>query len=242
MDILNKNIFTSFEGPTKYLLPVLFISLIVALAAFYSNKKGYFFVDFIESLDAILDKIIRQILEFFPIAAIFAFSLFMKDDIFKYENFIFVLKPLLGILIILIILFFTYTSFLVFYLKENIFKFYFGFLGAGLIAIVTGNSASTLIPLNEHVKKNIGIKKEVSDLLIVLGQIFNKSGTVIVSGVVLYSILFIYSPDILTLNFQINTHYFYIVFFFIFRRSNRQRFFNFSFNYFKLQVTAFGTG
>ena len=203
LSIINKNIFTTFEGPAKYLLPVLFISMIVSLAAFYSGKKGYLFVDLVESLDAILDKIVRQILEFFPIAAIFTFSLFMKDDIFKYENLSFVIKPLFGIFVILVILFITYTSILIFYLKENIFKFYFGFLGAGLIAFVTGNSASSLIPLNEHVKKNIGIKREISDLLISLGQIFNKSGTIIVSSVVLFSILFIYSPDILTINFQL---------------------------------------
>jgi len=203
LNIINKNIFTTFEGPTKYLLPVLFVSMIFSIGAFYTGKKGYMFVDLVESIDAILNKITRQILEFFPIGAVFIMALLFKDDIFKFDNFVFLLKPFIGVIIIFGIIIAISTFLIMFFLKENFIKFYFAILGPALISLVTGNSASDLIPLNEHIKKNVGVKKEVSNFLTLLGSIFNKAGTAAVGIVVLFSILNLYSPDILTINFQL---------------------------------------
>ncbi|MBN2546301.1 MAG: cation:dicarboxylase symporter family transporter, partial [Spirochaetes bacterium] len=38
--IINDNIFTTFQGTTNFLFPIIFISVIFSIAAYYSDKKG----------------------------------------------------------------------------------------------------------------------------------------------------------------------------------------------------------
>jgi Na+/H+-dicarboxylate symporter len=211
-NIINKNIFLSFQTPSKYIIPIIFIAFIFGLAAFYSEKKGIYFVDTIESFDHILDKIIKGFLEFYPLGVIFITAYFIKSDIFSYKNFVFFVKPLIAITIISIFLIIIYFLTIYIFLKQKSFKYFIGYLGSVLFAFTTSNTAAVIAPLTEHLKNNIGVKKEVADTLTPLGMIINKSGTVVVSSVVLMSLILIYSPDILTFNLQL----LFIVLLFIF--------------------------
>ncbi len=82
-------------------------------------------------------------------------------------------------------------------------KFYMGIIGAALTSFVAGNSASCIIPLNEHLKRNIGVKKELANCLTPMGMIFNKSGTIIVSVVSLISIILFFTPTVLDFKLQV---------------------------------------
>lgn len=203
LNIINKNIFISFQTPSKFILPVIFIALIFGLAAFFTEKKGIYFIDTIESFDYILDKIIKGFLEFYPLGAIFIIAYFIKTNIFSYDNFLFLLKPLIAITIITVILVIIYIIIILFFLKQKSFKFFIGYIGSILFAVTTNNTAAIIVPLTEHLKNNIGVKKDIADTLTPLGMIINKSGTVVISSVVLMSLILIYSPDILTFNLQL---------------------------------------
>ncbi len=203
LNIINKNIFISLQSSSIYIMPVIFIAFIFGIAAFYSEKKGLYFIDTIESFDYILNKIIKGILEFFPFGAVFIIATFVKSDVFSYNNFIFLLRPLIGIAIITIILIILYIFIFIIFIKQKSLKYFIGYLGGILFAITTSNTLAVIIPLNEHLKNNIGVKKEIADILTPLGMVINKSGTAAISSVVLMSLILIYSPDILTFNMQL---------------------------------------
>lgn len=203
VNIINKNIFISFLSPSIYLMPVIFIAFIFGISAFYSEKKGLYFIDTIESFDYILNKIIKGILEFFPFGAVFIIATFVKSEVFTYDNFVFLLRPLIGIIIISVILVIIYIFIFIIFIKQKSVKYFIGYLGSVLFAVTTSNTLAVIIPLNEHLKNNIGIKKEIADTLTPLGMIINKSGTAAVSSVIFMSLLLIYSPDILSFNMQI---------------------------------------
>jgi Na+/H+-dicarboxylate symporter len=203
LNIINKNIFISLQTPSKLIIPIIFIAFIFGIAAFSTEKKGIYFIDTIESFDFILDKIIKGFLECYPIGAIFIIAYFFKTNIFAFDNFIFLLKPLLAIGIITVILIIIYILIIIIFLKQKSFKFFIGYIGSILFAFTTNNTAAVIVPLTEHLKNNIGIKKDVADTLTPLGMIINKSGTVVISTVVLMSLILIYSPDILTFHLQL---------------------------------------
>jgi Na+/H+-dicarboxylate symporter len=201
--ILSKNIINAFVDSQIFILPVIFIALIISTAAFYVGKKSLYFIDMIDSFDAILDKIVHQILEIFSIFSIFICFVFINKETFSSENLSFIFKPLLAIITAAIIQIAAYYVFLYLNIKKDIKNFTFGILGAAFMSLVTGNTAASIIPLTEHLKRNIGVKKEIAETLGPLGMILNKSGTIVVSTVVLMSLILIYSTNMLEFRLQV---------------------------------------
>jgi len=193
-DILNFNLQMAF------LLLVFLYSF--SLAAYFSEKKGLYFVELLESIDTILDKIVRVFMEIFPFMAIFICANFLKQEAFTPDNLSFMMRPFVAIIILSVIVIITYIIIMNSLIKKKKSSFFIGFFGAGLTALVTGNTAASIIPVTEHLKSNLGIKKDISDTLGPIGMILNKSGTVIVSTVVIMSLIQIYTPDILNFNLQ----------------------------------------
>jgi Na+/H+-dicarboxylate symporter len=138
-----------------------------------------------------------------------------KDNILSPEKLQFLFKPLMAILLITSILLVFYTIFLYLIMKNKTGKFYLGLLGAGLMGLVSGNTAASIVSLNEHLKRNIGVKKEVADALTPLGLILNKSGTIIISAVTLMTVILGYSPNILDLRLQISLFILLFIFSFL---------------------------
>jgi len=134
--------------------------------------------------------------------AIFICANFLKLEAFTPDNLSFVMRPFVAIIILSVIVIITYIIIMNSLIKKKKSSFFIGFFGAGLTALVTGNTAASIIPVTEHLKKNLGIKKDISDTLGPIGMILNKSGTVIVSTVVIMSLIQIYTPDILNFNLQ----------------------------------------
>jgi Na+/H+-dicarboxylate symporter len=210
--IINTNMFSSFEGPVQFILPVIFIGFIFAISAFYSNKKAVYFIDIMESFDVILEKITHSLIELFPIGAIFVVANLLRTNAFSFDKLQFILRPMIGILIISVILLIFYSFFISLVLKKNTLKFYTGLLGAALTGLVSGNTAASIIPLNEHLKRNLGVKKELSDALTPIGMILNKSGTVIISSVTIMTVILGYSPNILDFKLQLAIFFLLVVF------------------------------
>jgi Na+/H+-dicarboxylate symporter len=214
LNIINTNAFSSLTSTLVFVLPVIFIGIIFANAAYHANKKGLYFIEVVESFDSVLSIIIHQIIEIFPFLSIFVISYLFCQGIFTEANWILISKPFFACLVILVIVLFFYTIFIYVVLKKNILQFYHGILGAVLIGFVSGNSASAIIPLNEHLKRNIGIKKVLSDTLTPVGMALNKSGSVIISVVVLMTLILCSSPSILDLSLQVEL--FFLIFIFSF--------------------------
>ncbi|HQJ06621.1 MAG TPA: cation:dicarboxylase symporter family transporter, partial [Spirochaetota bacterium] len=153
-NIISPNLINSFTGQIKYLLPLIFVGLIFALASRSSSKKMQYFIEITQAFEEFVDKIIKQILEIFPFLAIF-YVIYLTGTGFlnvDYKEFIkkegisylIILKPLIAIILSsAIVLFFSFI-FLRIILKKNVALYFLGILGAGLIGFVTGNSASAL--------------------------------------------------------------------------------------------------
>jgi len=215
LNIVNSNMLSSFQGPTQFILPVIFIALIFGLSAFNTNKKGLYFIETVSSLDEILSKITHQIIEIFPFLSVFVVIFLVRQNLFTEDKIKFLFKPLMAILLITFILTVFYTVFLSLVIKNNTPKFYLGILGAALTGFISGNSVAAIISLNEHLKRNIGVKKHIADFLTPMGMILNKSGTIIVTTITLMTVILGYSPNILDLKLQIGLFFLLFVFSFL---------------------------
>ncbi len=200
--VLTDNMFNVFINSGNFILPFIFIGLLFGLGSYYADKKGLYFVETIESLDAVLSQIVRQVMEFFPIGAIFIIAYSIKTDLNNMMNTTLIYKTLASVIVIGLIIVLFYTLYLYILLKKDFYKFYLGFLGAGLMGFITGTPMSTVIPLNKHINKNLGVDPEIADSLTPLGVVFNKSGTIIVSAVSIMMILSIYSNSKPSFSFQ----------------------------------------
>ena len=201
--MINQNIFSSFEGPTQFLLPIIFIAIIFAISSVHTGKKAEYFVESVESFDAILEKISHIMIEIFPFGSIFIILNIFQKNIFTPDKLQLLVKPALCILLLCAIMMIFYLIFLYATIKNRTGKFLIGILGAAFNGLVSGNSAASVISLNEHLKRNVGIKNEISDTLTPLGMVFNKSGTVVVSTVTIMTVILGYSPNILDFKLQI---------------------------------------
>lgn len=204
LNTINENMFATLAAPTKFLLPVIFIAFIFGLGAFYAGRKSDYFIETIESFEKILDKVILQFLELFSIGVIFIIVSLMRDDVFNFKKISFMLPPLFAVILTCFIVVAIYTIILAIVLKKQTGEFYLGFAGALLTALITGNSAACIIPVTEHLNKNVGVKSGTANTLGPIGLVINKSGTVIISTVILLSLILIYTPDILSIQLQLS--------------------------------------
>jgi Na+/H+-dicarboxylate symporter len=203
LKIINQNMFSSLEGPAQFLLPVVFIAIVFAISAVQAGKKAIYFVESVESLDAILEKISYVMIEIFPFGSIFIVINVFQRNIFTPDKLLLLVKPALCILLLSAILIVFYSIFLYLMIKNKTAKFFVGIIGAALTGFISGNTAASIITLNEHLKRNIGIKSEISDSLTPLGMILNKSGTIVISAVTIMTVILGYSPNILDFKLQI---------------------------------------
>jgi len=219
---INKNIFSIFTDSNIYILPLIFVALILSISSFLNQKKSIYFVEVVYSTEQILNLIVKAILEIFPFGAIFIIFYIVKNNFFPYElqeivkseniNYMVVLKPIINCILISIVLIIIFSIFIRVVLKKNVFKILLSLLGATLTAFVTGNTAASLISLNEHLKKNSGIDESNANVLTPLALLLNRSGTIIVSSVILMTLLYIYHLNIITFSIQILLFFLIILF------------------------------
>jgi Na+/H+-dicarboxylate symporter len=201
-NIFSGNPFYFFVKPLKFILPVIFLSIVLAYGTLSSGKKGNSFYDVMKSLGDILDKIVVQLVEVFSVMSFFivATATASSKNDFILTPFA---KPFIAILIAAFVLFVILMLLLRFIFKEDQFHYYIGLLGAALTGFVTGHAGTTIIPLNLHLKRNLNIDDDSVDYLVPLGIALNNTGTVIVATIVLMSIITGIAPSTLTIKLQI---------------------------------------
>ena len=187
---------------TSFLLPLLVLSLILAAGTIKTGKKADFFYDIVKSFGEILDTIEFYILEFAPVFSFFIIAAFARYGFSEVSNIAIILRPIRTILVVCIVTIAIISVFFHVFFKINPTYYYRNILGAALIGASTGNVISTIIPLNLHLKRNVKLNHDIVDVLVPLGTVFNQTGTVIVSTIILMSIVVGYSLNILTLELQ----------------------------------------
>lgn len=187
---------------TSFLLPLLVLSLILAAGTIKTGKKADFFYDIVKSFGEILDTIEFYILEFAPVFSFFIIVAFARYGFSEVSNIAIILRPIRTILVVCIVTIAIISVFFHVFFKINPTYYYRNILGAALIGASTGNVISTIIPLNLHLKRNVKLNHDIVDVLVPLGTVFNQTGTVIVSTIILMSIVVGYSLNILTLELQ----------------------------------------
>ena len=187
---------------TSFLLPLLVLSLILAAGTIKTGKKADFFYDIVKSFGEILDTIEFYILEFAPVFSFFIIAAFARYGFSEVSNIAIILRPIRTIVVVCIVTIAIISVFFHVFFKINPTYYYRNILGAALIGASTGNVISTIIPLNLHLKRNVKLNHDIVDVLVPLGTVFNQTGTVIVSTIILMSIVVGYSLSILTLELQ----------------------------------------
>lgn len=187
---------------TSFLLPLLVLALILAAGTIKTGKKADFFYDIVKSFGEILDTIEFYILEFAPVFSFFIIAAFARYGFSEVSNIAIILRPIRTILVVCIVTIAIISVFFHVFFKINPTYYYRNILGAALIGASTGNVISTIIPLNLHLKRNVKLNHDIVDVLVPLGTVFNQTGTVIVSTIILMSIVVGYSLNILTLELQ----------------------------------------
>lgn len=187
---------------TSFLLPLLVLSLILAAGTIKTGKKADFFYDIVKSFGEILDTIEFYILEFAPVFSFFIIAAFARYGFSEVSNIAIILRPIRTIVVVCIVTIAIISVFFHVFFKINPTYYYRNILGAALIGASTGNVISTIIPLNLHLKRNVKLNHDIVDVLVPLGTVFNQTGTVIVSTIILMSIVVGYSLNILTLELQ----------------------------------------
>lgn len=202
--IISDNAINVFTLNAKFILPVMFLSIVLAFGTISAGKKGTFFYDIVKSFGEILDIVSLQFVEVFSVASCFVVaSVFFSEGVDAGVLSI-LARPVFSMIGVIIIIYIALTVLLKFIFKDSIFHYYTGIFGAALTGFITGNTASTIIPVNLHLKKNINIDDDTVDLLVPLGTAFNHTGTVIVTTVLLMTIILIQAPSTLTLKLQIS--------------------------------------
>lgn len=187
---------------TSFLLPLLVLALILAAGTIKTGKKADFFYDIVKSFGEILDTIEFYILEFAPVFSFFIIAAFVRYGFSEVSNIAIILRPIRTIVVVCIVTIAIISVFFHVFFKINPTYYYRNILGAALIGASTGNVISTIIPLNLHLKRNVKLNHDIVDVLVPLGTVFNQTGTVIVSTIILMSIVVGYSLNILTLELQ----------------------------------------
>lgn len=222
---INKNIFSVLIDNNIYILPLIFIAFIFSISSFLNQKKSIYFVEVVYSTEQILNLIIKAIIEIFPIGVIFITFYLIRNNFLPLEfqnivkseniNYSVILKPLLSCILISVIIILIFSIFLKLILKINSLKILLSILGASLISLTTGNNVASLIGLNEHLKKNTGIEENSANVLTPLAILLNRSGTIIVSTVILMTLLYVYHSNIIT--FYVQVIIFFLILLFSFR-------------------------
>ncbi|NRA92345.1 MAG: dicarboxylate/amino acid:cation symporter [Psychroserpens sp.] len=201
VDIFPSNIFLAF-GEAK-MLQVIFFALFVGICLLLvPEKKAKPLVDFFDSLNEIVMKMVDLIMLFAPYAvfALMANVIIAFDDttiLLKLLNYAFCVVGGLVIMIgfyLILVRTFTGKSPLWFLNKIS---------PAQLLAFSTSSSAATLPLTMERVEEHIGVDKEVSGFVLPVGATVNMDGTSLYQGIAAVFIMQVIWPEGLTFTNQL---------------------------------------
>ncbi|MGC1206238.1 MAG: dicarboxylate/amino acid:cation symporter [Flavobacteriaceae bacterium] len=201
VDIFPSNIFESFVEAS--MLQVIFFALFVGICLLLiGEKKAKPLIDFFDSLNEVVMKMVDLIMLFAPYAvfALLANVIIAFDDA---EILIKLLWYSLSVVGGLILMIGFYLTLIGIFVKKSPMWFLKEISPAQLLAFSTSSSAATLPVTMERVEEHLGVDKEVSGFVLPVGATVNMDGTSLYQGIAAVFIMQVIWPEGLTFTNQL---------------------------------------
>ncbi|NNC50587.1 MAG: dicarboxylate/amino acid:cation symporter [Flaviramulus sp.] len=201
VDIFPSNIFESFVEAS--MLQVIFFALFVGICLLLiGEKKAKPLIDFFDSLNEVVMKMVDLIMLFAPYAvfALLANVIIAFDDVEILIKLLYYAFCVVGGLILMIGF---YLLLIGFYVKKSPMWFLKQISPAQLLAFSTSSSAATLPVTMERVEEHLGVDKEVSGFVLPVGATVNMDGTSLYQGIAAVFIMQVIWPEGLTFTNQL---------------------------------------
>jgi Na+/H+-dicarboxylate symporter len=201
VDIFPSNIFQSFANAS--MLQIIFFALFVGISLLLiSEKKSKPLMDFFDSLNEMVMKMVDLIMLFAPYAV---FAL-LANVIIAFDDTEILLKLLVYALCVvggLLLMICFYLVLVSVYTKKSPLWFLKQISPAQLLAFSTSSSAATLPVTMERVEEHLGVDKEVSGFVLPVGATINMDGTSLYQAIAAVFIMQVIWPEGLTFSNQL---------------------------------------
>lgn len=201
VDIFPSNIFQSFVEAS--MLQVIFFALFVGICLLLiGDKKAKPLVDFFDSLNEVVMKMVDLIMLFAPYAvfALLANVIIAFDDTEILIKLLYYAFCVVGGLILMIGFYMILVSV---YTKKSPLWFLKQISPAQLLAFSTSSSAATLPVTMERVEEHLGVDGEVAGFVLPVGATVNMDGTSLYQGIAAVFIMQVIWPEGLTFTNQL---------------------------------------
>jgi len=201
VDIFPSNIFQSLGNAS--MLQIIFFALFVGISLLLiSEKKAKPLMDFFDSLNEVVMKMVDLIMLFAPYAV---FAL-LANVIIAFDDTEILLKLLVYALCViagLLLMISFYLILVSIYVKKSPLWFLKNISPAQLLAFSTSSSAATLPVTMERVQEHLGVDKEVSGFVLPVGATINMDGTSLYQAIAAVFIMQVIWPEGLTFSNQL---------------------------------------
>jgi Na+/H+-dicarboxylate symporter len=201
VDIFPSNIFQSFVDAS--MLQIIFFAMFVGISLLLiPEKKAKPLVDFFDSLNEMVMKMVDLIMLFAPYAV---FAL-LANVIIAFDDTEILLKLLVYALCVvggLLLMIGFYLMLVSVYTKKSPLWFLKQISPAQLLAFSTSSSAATLPVTMERVEEHLGVDKEVSGFVLPVGATINMDGTSLYQAIAAVFIMQVIWPEGLTFSNQL---------------------------------------
>ncbi len=201
VDIFPSNIFQSLGNAS--MLQIIFFALFVGISLLLiSEKKAKPLIDFFDSLNEVVMKMVDLIMLFAPYAV---FAL-LANVIIAFDDTEILLKLLVYALCViagLLLMISFYLILVSIYVKKSPLWFLKNISPAQLLAFSTSSSAATLPVTMERVEEHLGVDKEVSGFVLPVGATINMDGTSLYQAIAAVFIMQVIWPEGLTFSNQL---------------------------------------
>jgi Na+/H+-dicarboxylate symporter len=201
VDIFPSNIFTALGDAS--MLQIIFFALFVGISLLLiPEKKAKPLMDFFDSLNEVVMKMVDLIMLFAPYAV---FAL-LANVIIAFDDTEILLKLLVYALCVvggLILMICFYLTLIAVYTKKSPLWFLKQISPAQLLAFSTSSSAATLPVTMERVEEHLGVDKEVSGFVLPVGATINMDGTSLYQAIAAVFIMQVVWPEGLTFSNQL---------------------------------------
>ena len=201
VDIFPSNIFTSLGDAS--MLQIIFFALFVGISLLLiPEKKAKPLMDFFDSLNEVVMKMVDLIMLFAPYAV---FAL-LANVIIAFDDTEILLKLLVYAFCVvggLLLMIGFYLILVSVYTKKSPLWFLQQISPAQLLAFSTSSSAATLPVTMERVEEHLGVDKEVSGFVLPVGATINMDGTSLYQAIAAVFIMQVIWPEGLTFSNQL---------------------------------------
>ena len=201
VDIFPSNIFNALGNAS--MLQIIFFALFVGISLLLiPEKKAKPLMDFFDSLNEVVMKMVDLIMLFAPYAV---FAL-LANVIIAFDDTEILLKLLVYALCVvggLLLMIGFYLLLVSVYTKKSPIWFLKQISPAQLLAFSTSSSAATLPVTMERVEEHIGVDKEVSGFVLPVGATINMDGTSLYQAIAAVFIMQVVWPEGLTFSNQL---------------------------------------